>query len=264
MADIKIGREVIRAVQLVVFDKDGTLIDVHTYWVNMIKFRAELVADRLGLGAKEKLGLIESMGVDTGLWKIQPEGPVGLKKREIVLEAGVEYLKTLGIPDQTGLFGEVFREVDENSSEHFDEIIKPLDGLYELFEGLKKNSCLIAIATTDRTERAWLAMRHVGIEDSIDFIVGADSVKESKPAPDMANLIANRLGIPKESSVMVGDAVSDVQMGVNAKFRASIGVASGLTRAEKLLEITPFVISGIAELKVQATNPEIQSHRWEK
>lgn len=250
MADIKVGREVIKDVQLAIFDKDGTLIDVHTYWVNMIKFRAELVTDRLCLGEKEKLGLMESMGVDTGLWKIKPEGPVGLKKREIVLKAGVEYLKTLGVSDQTLLFEKVFREVDENSLERFDEIIKPLDGLYQLFEGLKKHSCLIAIATTDRTERAGLAMRHIGVENSIDFIVGADLVKKSKPATDMADLVTNSLGIPKELSVMVGDAVSDVQMGVNAKFRASIGVASGLTTAERLLEITPYVAPSIADIYI--------------
>ncbi len=250
MADIKVGQEVIKDVKLAVFDKDGTLIDVHTYWVNMIKFRAELVTDRLGLGEEEKLGLMESMGVDTGLWKIKPEGPVGLKKREIVLKAGVEYLITLGVPDQTLLFEEVFREVDVNSSEHFDEIIKPLDGLYELFEALKKRSCLIAIATTDLTERARLAMRHVGVEDSIDFIAGADLVKRSKPATDLLDLVTHKLDVSKGSSVMVGDAVSDVQMGVNAKFRASIGVASGLTTAERLLEISPFVVSGIQELSL--------------
>lgn len=248
MVDIKVGREVIRDVQLVVFDKDGTLIDVHTYWVNMIKFRAELVVNKLCLGEKEKLGLMDSMGVDIGLWKIKPEGPVGIKKREIVLQSGVEYLISLGMSDQTSLFKEAFREVDKNSMNHFQTIIRPLDGLFELFEGLKKRSCFIAIATTDRTERARLAMRHIGVGDSIDFIVGADLVKKSKPATDMADLITNKLGIPKESSVMVGDAISDVQMGINAKFKASIGVASGLTTAERLLEITPFVVSDIAEL----------------
>ena len=250
MADIKIGQEVIKDVQLAVFDKDGTLIDVHTYWVNMIKFRAELVVNKLFLGEREKIGLMDSMGVDIGLWKIKPEGPVGIKKREIVLQAGVEYLMRLGMPDQTVLFEEVFSLVDKNSLVHFNEIIKPLDGLYELFEGLKKRSCLIAIATTDRTERARLAMRHIGVEDSIDFIAGADLVKKSKPATDMADLVTNSLGIPKESSIMVGDAVSDVQMGVNAKFRASIGVATGLTRSERLLEITPFVVPSIADFEL--------------
>lgn len=250
MADIKVGREVIRDVQLVVFDKDGTLIDVHTYWVNMIKFRAELVVKKLCLGEKEKLGLMDSMGVDTNLWKIKPEGPVGLKKREIVLQAGVEYLISHGMPDQTNLFEEVFREVDKNSMNHFHTIIKPLDGLFELFEGLKKRSCFIAIATTDRTERARLAMRHIGVEDSIDFIVGADSVKKPKPAADMANLITNKLGIPKESSVMVGDAISDVQMGVNAKFRASIGVLTGLTTEEKLKSVTRYVVPSINEISL--------------
>jgi len=250
MANIKIGRKIIKDIQLVVFDKDGTLIDVHTYWVNMIKFRAELIIKKLCLGEKEKLGLMDSMGVDTNLWKIKPEGPVGIKKREVVLQAGVEYLISHGMPDQTSLFEEAFREIDKNSMNHFHTIIKPLDGLFQLFEGLKKRSCFIAIATTDRTERARLAMRHIGVEDSIDFIVGADLVKKPKPATDMADLITNKLGIPKESSVMVGDAVSDVKMGVNARFRASIGVASGLTTAKRLLEITPYVAPSIADIYI--------------
>jgi len=138
MVDIKVCLEVIKDVQLVVFDKDGKLIDVHTYWVNMIKFRAESVIKKLCLGEEEKLGLMDSIGVDTNLWKIKPEGPVGIKKREIVLQAGVEYLISHGMSDQTNLFEEVFREVDKNSMNHFHTIIKPLDGLFELFEGLKK------------------------------------------------------------------------------------------------------------------------------
>ncbi|MBA7549520.1 hypothetical protein ES705_42007 [subsurface metagenome] len=109
MVDIKVCWEVIKDVQLVVFDKDGTLIDVHTYWVNMIKFRAESVVYKLCLGEKEKLGLMDSVGVDTGLWKIKREGPVDLKKREIVLQVGVEYSISHGMPDQTSLFERSFQ-----------------------------------------------------------------------------------------------------------------------------------------------------------
>ncbi len=51
-----------------------------------------------------------------------------------MFQAGVEYLMSHRIPDQSSLFGEVFREVDENSTNHFQAIIKPLDGLFELFK----------------------------------------------------------------------------------------------------------------------------------
>jgi phosphoglycolate phosphatase len=248
--NLRINDYIISDVSLAVFDKDGTLIDVHTYWTNMVKFRAESVARKLCLGEKETVGLMNSMGVDTDLWKIKPEGPVGIKKREIVLHAGVEYLLALGMPDHTNLFEEAFSEVDEKSIDYFHEIIKPLDGLHELFECLRKHSCLIAVATADRTERARLAMRHVGVEDSIDLIVGADLVKKSKPATDMADFVISRLGIPRKASVMVGDAVSDVRMGLNSRFRASIGVASGSTSPERLLEVTPFVVPSIADISI--------------
>jgi len=59
-----------------------------------------------------------------------------------------------------------------------------------LFEGLKKRSCFIAITTTYRTGSAKLTMHRIGVEDSIDFIVGIDLVKKLKPATDLMNLIA--------------------------------------------------------------------------
>jgi len=57
MVDIKVCLEVIKDVQLVVFDKDGTLTDVHTYWVNMIKFRAELIIKNYAWVKKKSLDL---------------------------------------------------------------------------------------------------------------------------------------------------------------------------------------------------------------
>ena len=47
---------------------------------------------------------------------------------------------------------------------------------------------------------------------------------------------------------MVGDAKTDVQIGINADFRASIGVCSGLTDREALSILTPYVIEDVSEI----------------
>lgn len=237
-------------VDLAVFDKDGTLIDVHVYWSAMIGFRATRICAALGLGQEMKRGLMESMGVDVTAMRIKPEGPVGIKKREIVLQSGVAFLAARGHGDQSELFIDVFAQVDRDSQERFDEIIKPCDGLHEMLEALQTRGCKVALATTDRSDRAAKAMDHLGLSGMIDLIVGADMVAQPKPAAESVLMACESLGTPPSKTVMVGDAPYDVLAGLNAKCLASIGVASGMNSAEELRSLTPHVVDGISSIRI--------------
>jgi len=50
----------------------------------------------------------------------------------------------------------------------------------------------------------------LGIGAEISVVVGGDSGVTPKPAPDMMWLVAERLGLPKEDVLMVGDSANDV------------------------------------------------------
>ena len=251
MVDIVINDDRIEDIQLMIFDKDGTLIDLYNYWSNMINYRVELISKELNLEKTHEKNLMYNMGVDVDNKRLRPEGPVGVRRREIVTQAAVDYLASIGYEDKTEMCVGIFKEVDNLSLKKFDEIIKPIDGCYELVNNLKDNNCKIAIATTDRKERAELAMDFIKLSDSIDMIAGADLVQNTKPAPDIVNYICDNLGIPKSNAVIVGDAVTDIQTGINANLKASIGVCTGITKQDKLLEITPYVIDSISDIKVE-------------
>jgi phosphoglycolate phosphatase-like HAD superfamily hydrolase len=49
---------------------------------------------------------------------------------------------------------------------------------------------------------------------------------------------------------MVGDALNDVQMGINAGLKASIGVLTGFATAEQLRTLTSFIARDVSELAV--------------
>ena len=55
---------------------------------------------------------------------------------------------------------------------------------------------------------------------------------------------------------MVGDAVADIQTGINAGCHASIAVESGMTPKEKLFNVTPHVVSDISAIRVQRSVEE--------
>ncbi|HPP07367.1 MAG TPA: HAD hydrolase-like protein, partial [Syntrophorhabdaceae bacterium] len=111
-----------------------------------------------------------------------------------------------------------------------------------------------AIATTDISERAMLAMRHLGIEKYIHFFAGAEMVERQKPFPDQVELILKVLNSKKENAIMVGDALTDVEMGVNAGLKGTIGLLTGFGTYEDLIKITPYVVPDISWIKVIKDN----------
>lgn len=250
MVNLKVNSYIIENIHLVIFDKDGTLMDLFNYWSNMVKYRVELAQKRLGFDEGRKKDIMYAMGVNLEKLRLRSEGPVGLKKREIVMQAMVDSLREIGFQDTYDLCIEVFKEVDRLSVNRFHDIIKPIHGMEYLINSLYERKCKIAVATTDKTERAKLAMNFLRIADKIDIVVGEDAVKNCKPFPDMINLILEELSVDRKNAVMVGDAITDIEMGVNAGVKASIGVWTGLTAKEKLLEKTQYVIEDISKLKI--------------
>jgi phosphoglycolate phosphatase len=248
--NLKVNDQIIENVNLVIFDKDGTLMDLYHYWSNMVDYRVEFAREKLGFNLKQKSEIMLAMGVDLVNKRLKSEGPVGIKKREIVMASMENALLAIGFADTHNLCFEAFKEADEISLQHLNEIIRPMSGMQELIDVLHKRGCSIALATTDKTQRAKLALDCLGILDKVDLIVGEDMVKNYKPHPDMINFILDKLSVDKVNAVMVGDAITDIEMGNNAKLKASIAVLSGIASEEQFIGKTEYIITDISQIVV--------------
>ncbi|GEM_PF-358204 len=255
MADIRVGNEIVKDIQLLIFDKDGTLMELHYYWTQMVGLRAQLICKDLDLGKDHIEKIAYSMGADLKTGRLLPEGPVGLKKREVVLQAAIDHLNKIGYEDVYDLCFNVFQRVDDISSRELKRFVRPIGGASELLRKAARCGCKTAIATIDRRERAKLAMECLGFADTIDLVIGADDVSRPKPDPEQINFILNAFKIDRGNAVMVGDATTDVQMGMNAGLRASIGVLTGLATEEQLKGITPYVVENISKIEIVKPNP---------
>jgi phosphoglycolate phosphatase-like HAD superfamily hydrolase len=237
-------------VGLVIFDKDGTLIELYHYWSQMVALRARLICEVLGLGPEHQASLRWALGVDETAGRLRPEGPVGLKKREVVLKAATDYLDSIGHRDTLRLCKQAFARADEISNGDLSRFIRPIRGAGSLMGVLRKRGCRVALATVDVSRRARLAMEFMGVGGTLDLVVGGEEVARSKPDPEMIHIILDRLGVDRSQAVMVGDALHDVQMGLNAGLRASIGVLTGFATADQLREFTPLVARDVSEIAV--------------
>jgi phosphoglycolate phosphatase len=249
MPTLRVDSKLIPDIDLVVFDKDGTLIELYHYWAQMVALRAQLIREALQIDPAHEDGLRWALGVDEKAGRLRPEGPVGLKKREIVIQAAVDYLAGVGCRDTLRTCVEAFGRADDISGRELHRFVRPVRGAVELLGALKRADCRVAVATVDVSHRARLAMDFLGASGDIDLVVGGEEVARSKPDPEMLHLILERLGVDRARAVMVGDALNDVQMGLNAGLKASIGVLTGFATADQLSSLTVFVardVSGIA------------------
>jgi phosphoglycolate phosphatase len=263
MVALSVNSKVIHDVGLVIFDKDGTLIELYAYWSQMVALRSRLICEALGLGREHETGLRWSMGVDEKAARLRPEGPVGLKKREIVIKAATDYLDGIGHRDTLRICEQAFARADEISSRDLGGFVRPIQGAVSLMRSLHGRGCRVALATVDVSRRARLAMEFMGVINALDLVVGGEEVSRSKPDSEMIHLILERLGIDRSRAVMVGDAVNDVQMGLNAGLKASIGVLTGFATAAQLRSLTPFVardVSGLRVLQEKGNTREKESH----
>ncbi len=62
--------------RLVIFDKDGTLIDFAATWVPLIRKRITLLLKALGRDGEMKSLLLRAWGIDPASGRIDPRGPV--------------------------------------------------------------------------------------------------------------------------------------------------------------------------------------------
>ena len=86
-----------------------------------------------------------------------------------------------------------------------------------------------ATVTGKRAADCERILRGLRIKDEIDVYLGGDSVNRPKPAPELALLAAERLGVSPSACVVIGDAPPDITMAKAAGMRA-IQVTWGVSR----------------------------------
>lgn len=207
---------------LIVFDKDGVLMDFHRRWAAITTARAEALADHVDPQAMARLlGLTEDN-------RVLPGGMLASASRHESMIAAAAAVHQAGLPWFEAMnaarlaFDQADYDVDFELSSH------PLPGVPEAVRQLRALGWVLAIATTDQTDDAWKFLHHAGIADCFMAVIGADRVEVGKPDPAMFLLACQKGGFQPGDAVMVGDLDVDLMMGRAGGARLTAGVLSGV------------------------------------
>ena len=220
---------------LVVFDKDGTLIDFHTLWGPRVERAIDATCSSLGWGQSLNNKLTTALGYDPQTAQVVSQGPLAtapISELEIVVatilfqhQISWERAKHLACEH----FGPVMSALPQPTE------INPLGEVRTAIARLKSSGVQVAIATSDDRAPTEAALRELNLTQTVDLVLCADDPSTpSKPDPSVLHYISQQLVVSIDRTVMVGDTVSDLKMGRQAGVALTVGITGG---ADKTVEI---------------------------
>jgi phosphoglycolate phosphatase len=205
-------------VKAILIDLDGTIVDIDEPLIEA----AGQTASSLGLrniDPKIGLELAKELQTNSSPSKVFAKFGVEEKMRKCFLEAFLSMWHSI-VPLRTAL------------------VPKADVTLHRLSE-----SYLLALITRRDMPKEPIRneLERLGLMRYFRLIVTSQDVKEPKPSPQAFLIAADRLGVPADECLVVGDSITDIQAGRLAGAR-TVAVLSGLFSREELEKEKPDLI----------------------
>ncbi len=235
-------RDLLDGVDLVIFDKDGTLIDFDAMWGGWVTDLAQRLESIAGGPVGEPL--FRAMGFDPETGRTLGGAPLAVTPMALLRELTVDIVR------ETGRSQADAEDAVRRSWRAPDPVVlaRPVTDLPALFGALRGDGRRIAVATTDDRGPTESTLAALGVESLVDALACADDGLVVKPAPEMVLHLCQELGVEPGRAAMVGDSPADLAMGRAAGAGRCIGVLSGVGTREELEPLADAVIPSVEAL----------------
>jgi len=118
-----------------------------------------------------------------------------------------------------------------NAANH-DRLARPFPGMDQVMSALRNRGYRLGVVTSKSREFAQRGLRLCGLWEFLDVFVSMDDTSRHKPNPEPLLLALERLRIPSEQAVYVGDSCHDMQAGRAAGMRTVAALWGPIPRSE--------------------------------
>ena len=234
--------------KLIIFDKDGTLIDFHAMWGGWITALARRLAAHSYVNIDQQLYV--RAGYDAARGTIDAGAPLAIGTMAELYALTVEVLLGAGLARASA-------EAAAKAAWYIPDpvaLAKPLAELPALFKGLRARGMRIAVATTDDRAPTEATLAALGVAPLLDGLACGDDGHAIKPAPDAVLKLCGQLGIAPAQAAVVGDTAADLRMARAAGAGLAIGVLSGVGSRELLAPLADVLLPSVAGLMEPVEN----------
>lgn len=240
----------INNIELVIFDKDGTFIDMHKYWGKATELRAYKTIQYFGLDNSFFEPICTVLGYDLKNKLLPPDSPVGLYARDKVKEIFQHFLISKGVDASLEDIENIFTEVSREFMPMQDEYTVIIPDALELMESIKNAGCKMIVITSDSRESAKYTIDKRGISKYFVGIYGAEDSKTAKTTGEIVKKALSELNIKPENTVCLGDTFDDFVMAKNSGIKACINVSTGIVPLKQHREYNEYCVSTLKEVEV--------------
>jgi phosphoglycolate phosphatase len=217
VATIKCRKITFDNIQAILFDKNGTLEDSETYLRSLAQKATRLIDAQIpGTGEP----LLMAFGINGNL--LDPAGLISVASRRETEVAAAAYIAETG----KGWFEslKIARQALDEAEKYIEQTPSPLFvGSLDLLKYLQKGGLKLGILSAATTDEVNKFVAHHQLSDYIQLKMGVDE-GPSKPDPVLFLQACEALGVEPGATLMVGDAVGDMQMARDAKAAGCIGI----------------------------------------
>ena len=231
---------------VVIFDKDGTLIDFQLMWGRWAEGIAWRLENSSGLpfSAQVREKIFDGLGYDWITRKVRAEGKLCCRPMAelktivngILTDCGMEKDDAQRIMDE-----QWFLPDPKDDS-------RPLTNLRRTFKSLRGLGVSIAILTADSRKGTVESLHHLDIIDLVDTVVCGDDGLPAKPLPEAIWAICKSLGVKPENAIMVGDTGADMKVGQNARVALTVGVLGGASMPDDLAQDCDVLVPDVSKV----------------
>lgn len=235
------------AIRGILFDKDGTLIDLRQTWTPAMDAALAALADWTG-EADLAARFYEAAGHDPA---------TGRPRQGSLLSGGANddlaalWADMSGLPDSAGVAGRLVQIMEVRAASE----PVPLFDVAALLAELSGRGFALGVATMDAEWVAETTLSGLGARALVGYCAGYDSGFGIKPGPGMVHGFCHAVSLPPDMVMVVGDTQHDMEMARAAGAGLAVGVRTGVDGGEDIATLADRMVDdarGILDLLVEA------------
>jgi len=181
--------DLLHGIDLLIFDKDGTLIEFHLMWGPWVEELALRLEAATGLPLRE--GLYPLLGVERGTGRVEAHGLMAATPMRRLREVVEGYVSDAGAGPAAAAraIASAWYAPDPVA------LARPVADLKDLLRALRQRVPTFAVATSDDRDPTERTLAALGIASEMAALACADDGIRPKPAPDPVLHLCSALGI---------------------------------------------------------------------